>query len=155
MCDFEHNVHIQDDSFIEDINNLFINLENKANQLFNKLKHNKTQLRVEEKDGKIIKICVEKIKWDDPDYKYAGNCYNNVDYFDDNIVSIIKRCQFIEKEIIGYKKILQNLVNNKKEIINHIGIKMYNDDTEWFKEEIQKTDANLNRFIHNYVWEFE
>jgi hypothetical protein len=97
---------------------------------------------------------VYHFKPEDKDYNRDSNCFNNIDYYDDLIVTIFDRCRFIEADLKTHKKNLYYLINNTNEIINEIGIELFRSDNIWFKEEIIKTQGNLDSLLNKYVWEF-
>jgi hypothetical protein len=58
----------------------------------NKLKQNKTELKIEENNGKIIKVCVNHLTPTDINYETSDNSLNTYNIFDDWVCSIVTRC---------------------------------------------------------------
>jgi hypothetical protein len=133
---------------------LYNNLEKNVNQFLDKLKQNKTELKLEVIDGKIVRVYVYHFAPDDKEYEIAGNCMNYIDWFDDWVVNIIWKCRFIEKEQQDHKKMLEKLLNNTEELKDKLGGKQFRSDNIWFKNEIIKTQTKLNNLLNDYIWEF-
>jgi hypothetical protein len=149
-----NDIEMSDINNIKDISTEYDKLEKTANEFLNKLKQNKTELRLDLTNDKIKKAIVYHFTPADIDYNRDSNCFNNIDYYEDSIVSIFNRCRFIEEDLKTHKNNLDYLVNNTKEIIEEIGIALFRSDNIWFKEEIIKTQTKLNKLLDDYVWEF-
>jgi hypothetical protein len=149
-----NNINDIDINNINDIKIEYNKLKNTSTEFLDKLKQNKTELRLDLTNSKIKKAIVYHFTPEDIDYNRDSNCFNNIDYYDDLIVTIFDRCRFIEEDLKTHKKNLYYLINNTKEIIEEIGIALFRSDNIWFKEEIIKTQGNLDSLLNKYVWEF-
>jgi len=112
------------------------------------------ELKIEENNGKIIKVCVNHLTLTDINYETADNSLNTYDIFDDWVCAIVSRCQFIEKDLIEHTKMLENLLCNTEEIRKNLGGKMFRSDNIWFKNEILKSQQKLDKLLNDYIWEF-
>ena len=140
--------------FIYEIANLYINLENNVKQFLDKLKQNNTELRLDELDGKIVRVYVYHFTPDDKEYDKSYYCIKNAGGWDDLISNIINNCRFIEQDTQQHKKTLDILLNNPKGIKESIGGKLFRSDSIYFKKKIIETQTKLNKLLNDYIWEF-
>lgn len=146
--------NIKKNNIIFEILNLYNNLEKNVNQFLDKLKQNKTELRLDENNNKIIRVYVYHFTLNDKEYEIAGNCLNYINYFDDWILNVINRCKFIEIDKKDHKKTLDYLLNNTEEIKNKLGKKQFRSDNISFRNDIIKTQQELDKLLNDYIWEF-
>jgi len=141
-------------NIINEIVKLYDKYNKNASEFLNKLKQNKTELKIEENNGKIVKVYVNHLIPTDINYETAGNSLNTYNIFDDWVCAIVTRCEFIEKDLLEHTKMLEYLLCNTEEIRKNLGGKMFRRDNIWFKNEILKSQQKLDKLLNDYIWEF-
>ncbi len=131
-----------------EIKMLYDALKEEADEFFGKFKKEKSELVVREMNNK----------------KYASIVPIETEYnitplychgFENNDERRIKNVYyFYDRDIIQYKKWLDDLIDNYEEIKNRIGIKNLRNDNKHMKEWILETHKDLHNIKSDYEWEF-
>ena len=144
--------NIKKNNIICEILNLYNNLEENVNQFLNKLKQNKTTLRIDENNSRIIRVY--HFTPNDKEYEIAGNCLNYINLWSNFIPPIIHRIEIIEREKNYHKETLDNLLNNTEKLKNKLGKKQFRSDNISVRNYIIETQKELDKLLNDYIWEF-
>ena len=137
---------------INKIDNEIKKLDIKLQVYLDKLKQKNTVLRLQEENGKIIKVNICHLTPEDKEYNYNLNCLSMG--FDEWQNTIIRRWEGLERELNKHKDTLDYILNFTEVIINRIGIKQFCSDNIEFKKIILKTETKLNELLSDYIWSF-
>ena len=132
---------------VNEIKSRYEQLKHEADEFFSKLKKDKSVLVVTEKKNKK---CVS-IRTIETEYNVTPLCDR---FYDDDDERRIKNAYyFINRDIIQYKKWLDNLIHNYEEIKNEIGVELMRSDNKSFKQNILDTLKDLHNLKSEFIWE--
>ena len=134
-----------DNKDVNKINKLYEIVAKEMNEFINKLKKDKTELVINEINGKKYVTTIET--------ECEQDCLYSHGFEDDNEKYIKDTIYFIQQDINQYKKWIDNLLNNYEDIKNEIGIEHLRDDNKLFKKMILNTHTKLNNIKSKYIWE--
>lgn len=136
----------QSNNEVNEIKLLCEELEKETDGFFGKFKKEKTELVVKEMNNK------KYVSFRDVEYNQPPLYIHGLEYGDEKHIK--KAHYFINRDIIQYKKWLDDLIYNYKEVKNRIcGYQMRSDNIV-FKKNILKTQKDLHNIIREYEWEF-
>jgi len=133
---------------VNEIKSLYEELEKETDEFFSKLKKNKSKLVISKNNNKkYVLLCTIETEYNITSLTTNG--------FEDKDESRIKDAyRFINRDIIQYKKWLDDLMDNYEEIKNRIGIETLRSDNKLFKEMILNTQKDLHNLISEFEWDF-
>lgn len=132
------------------LKNLYNTIELEATPLFDKLKQPYTGLKLNIVDGKkYISLYKTNYKNDALNYTSHDENYD----IKRELRRLCSTCYFLDKKIKGHKEDLDKLLNHRKEIIETIGIDLFNEDNKSFKKMMLATLQDLNKLKHKYIWQ--
>ena len=132
---------------VTELKMLYEALKKDADEFFDKFKKEKSELNVKEMNNKkYVTIIPIDTEYDiTPLYRHG---------FENNDERRIKNVYyFYSRDIIQYKKWLDNLIDNYEEIKNRIGIKKLSQDNKCMKEWFLDTHKELTNLKNEYIWE--
>ena len=131
---------------VKEIELLYEELKKETEDFFGKLKKEKTELVIKEMNNKKY-VSFRDTEYNQP-FLYIRHSLDN-DY-EKHFKYVL---YFINRDIIEYKKMLDNLIYNYKEIKDMIGGKQMRSDNIEFKKLILKTQKDLHNIRSEYVVE--
>jgi len=132
---------------VNEIKSQYEQLKHEADEFFSKLKKDKSELVVTEKNNKK---CVS-IRTIETEYDITPLSSNG---FDDVDEGHIKNAYFfINRDIIQYKEWLDDLIDNYEEIKNRISVEQMRSDNKSFKQFILDTRKDLHNLKSEFIWE--
>ena len=141
------NTKMSNNKKVNEIKSLCENLEKEAHEFFSKLKKDKTELVITEKNNKKF-VSIRTIE---TDYTITSLSTHGFEDYDERHIK--NAYYFINRDIIQYKEWLDDLIYNYEEIKNRIGVEKLRSDNKSFKEMILDTRNDLLNLKSKYIWE--
>lgn len=130
---------------VNEIELLYEDLKKETEDFFGKFKKEKTELVIKNMNNK------KYVSFRDTEYNQSSLHIHGLENDDEKHFKNI--FYFINREIIEYKKFLDNLIYNYKEIKDRIGGRQMRSDNIEFKKLILKTQKDLHNIRSEYVVE--
>jgi hypothetical protein len=150
---------------VHQIYSLYESFKKETDEFFGKFAKEKSDLEVKQKSVYIIDVEYSQTDLDmlgfeeDEKRRIKNDLYSQTalymhGYEEDEERRIKNDFDFIKREIIWYKQVLDNLINNYEQIKNSIGIATVNADNKYLKNRILNTYEKFHNIKNKYEWVF-